>query len=698
MTCTLFITEHKPHGGFGENSAVVNLGVAEELGIVVDVSILQYVLIKTKSIPSRQAVAQITIDKAGGVSDGAIAIEQILSNSLQVKTDGSDQVTVTKVDVEQYPEALKLEFDLPDASTRSWTRKDVEFLENWTKNCTMVFWAGNHYWLHTDNSTIRARLKRTEPDNELCIRGSNTTIVFEGIPEKLSGGDVSLDDVGGLDEIITQFREIVQLPIELPSVFQEIGVSTPNGVLLHGPPGCGKTMLARALANDMKVNFESITGPELTSKYVGEGEKKLREVWDRAAKKAPSIIFIDEIDSIAGIRDEASGQEHVIRMVGQLLGLMDGIEQRHDVIVIGATNKPSAIDPTFRRPGRFDREIEINMPDKAARQDILSKYLQRSSLGDDVNVKDLASRTVGYSGADLANLWKEAGLACIRRSTEYDAKSNSYHEKFSSELTIHMQDFEDAFKWVNPSTMRDMDVSVPERQLSDVVGRDIQISELKQQLEWRFSKKEQAFQLETGGVLLTGRSGAGKTMLIEAMGCEYKASLINVDCGILSAQILREAQRTLGRVFTKAKQLAPSILVFDRIDSLFGGSTPTRTMTFINILTSESRGLQYFDVFLVATASKKDEELPDRLNDSIFPNHIELDELEGSNGVSLFRREIETRCSVELTDDFIELTAQGMNGGEIVSLINRILRVMHNRGTECLDEALMKELPKGFNR
>ena len=348
---------------------------------------------------------------------------------------------------------------------------------------------------------------------------------LEGVPQ------VSYEDIGGIGDQVKRVREIIELPLRHPELFARLGIDSPKGVLLFGPPGTGKTLLAKAVANESDANFFSIQVPEIVSKFVGEAEERLREIFMKAEENAPSIIFIDEIDAIAPKREEVVGEVEK-RIVAQLLTLMDGLKSRGKVVVIGATNRPNAIDPALRRPGRFDREIELGVPDKIGRKEILQIHTRGMPLEKDVNLDELASFTHGYVGADLAALCREAAMKTLRRLLP---KINLEDETISVEilesLTITKKDFEDAFKEVQPTAMREVMIEVPNVKWNDVGGLEEVKNELKEAIEWPLKHPEMFKRMgikPPRGILLFGPPGTGKTLMAKAVATESEANFISI--------------------------------------------------------------------------------------------------------------------------------------------------------------------------
>ncbi|MFB6080099.1 MAG: AAA family ATPase [Haloferacaceae archaeon] len=379
---------------------------------------------------------------------------------------------------------------------------------------------------------------------------------------------VAYEDIGGLDEELDRVRETIELPLSEPELFARLGIDPPKGVLLYGPPGTGKTLIARAVANEVSATFVSISGPEITSKYKGESEERLREVFDEARKQAPSVVFFDELDSIAAEREGGEGMEN--RIVGQLLSLMDGLEARGDVVVIGATNRIDALDPALRRGGRFDREIEIGVPNEAGRREILEVHTRRMPLGEGVDLDRLAARTHGFVGADLASLVTEAAMAALRRVRRGSAGAGR-EGRATEDLRVRRDDFETAMASVAPSAMREYVAERPTEGFEAVGGLDGPKAALERAVTWplRYGPLFEAAAAEPPtGVLLYGPPGTGKTLLARAIAAESGVNFVSVDGPELLDRYVGESERAVRAVFERARQAAPAILFFDELDAI----------------------------------------------------------------------------------------------------------------------------------
>ena len=449
----------------------------------------------------------------------------------------------------------------------------------------------------TENTQVRVSTKTIEIKEEI-------------IP------DVTYEDIGGLSEEIRKIREMVELPMKHPELFNRLGIEPPAGVLLHGPPGTGKTLLAKAVANETDSNFVLVNGPEIMNKFYGESEKKIRQIFEDAAEKAPSIIFIDEIDAIAPKREETRGEVER-RVVAQLLTMMDGLNKRGNVTVIGATNRPNAIDEALRRPGRFDREIIFGVPNKKGRLEILKIHTRNMPLAKDVDIEALAEITHGFVGADLSALAKEAAMNVLRRIIpELNLKEKvNLSDELLNKLIIYDKDFKESLRIVRPSAMREVLVEKPSVKWTDIGGLEKLKQELKEVVEWPMSYPDSFERMgikAPRGVLLYGPPGTGKTLLAKAVANETNANFLLVKGPELLSMWLGESEKGLRKIFEKARQAAPSIIFFDEIDSIASrrgmeaqGSRTTERM--VNQILTEMDGLEELtDVVVMAATNRPD--------------------------------------------------------------------------------------------
>ena len=461
----------------------------------------------------------------------------------------------------------------------------------------------------------------TNPSGPVIINDSTEIIVSEEsskaiqISKEGATASITYEDIGGLGDAVERVREMIELPLRHPELFKRLGVEAPKGVLLHGPPGTGKTLLAKAVANETNSTFYTIGGPEIMSKYYGESEEKLRSIFEQAEKSAPSIIFIDEIDSIAPKRDEVSGEVER-RIVAQLLSLMDGMTTRGKVVVIAATNRVNAIDPALRRPGRFDREIEIGVPNRDGRLEVLQIHTRGMPMEKDVNLEKLADISHGFVGADLQSLAKEAAMRALRRVLpEINLSSESIPLDTLRKIVVRMQDFMDVIKEMEPSAMREVFVEVPDIKWEDIGGLSSIKQELQEAVEWPL-KYNQIFTYSDAtppkGILLYGPPGTGKTLMAKAAANESEANFISIKGPELLSKWVGESEKGVREIFRKARQAAPCIIFFDEMDAItparggsFGDSHVTERV--ISQFLTELDGLEILtNVVVIAATNRPD--------------------------------------------------------------------------------------------
>ena len=461
----------------------------------------------------------------------------------------------------------------------------------------------------------------TNPSGPVIITDSTKITVSEesakAVQISKEGGapSITYEDIGGIRNEVARVREMIELPLRHPELFKRLGVEAPKGVLLHGPPGTGKTLLAKAVANETNASFYTIGGPEIMSKYYGESEEKLRNIFEQAEKNAPSIIFIDEIDSIAPKREEVSGEVER-RIVAQLLSLMDGMSSRGKVVVIGATNRVNAVDPALRRPGRFDREIEIGVPDRDGRLEVLQIHTRGMPLAKDVDLEKLADISHGFVGADLQALSKEAAMRALRRVLpQIDLSSESIPSETLKKIIVTMQDFTGVIKEMEPSAMREVFVEVPNVKWDDIGGLPDIKEELQEAVEWPLKYQGLFTVVDAAppkGILLYGPPGTGKTLMAKAAANESEANFISIKGPELLSKWVGESEKGIREVFRKARQAAPCLIFFDEIDAIaptrgggFGDSNVTERV--ISQLLTELDGLEILtNVVVIAATNRPD--------------------------------------------------------------------------------------------
>lgn len=502
---------------------------------------------------------------------------------------------------------------------------------------------------------------------------------LRGVPQ------VTYEDIGGLTDEIKKVREMIELPLRHPEIFEKLGIEAPKGVLLYGPPGTGKTLLAKAVANESNAHFISISGPEIMSKFYGESEARLREIFKEAREKAPSIIFVDEIDSIAPKREEVTGEVER-RVVSQMLSLMDGLEARGKVIVISATNRPNAIDPALRRPGRFDREIEIKVPDKRGRKDILAIHTRNMPLTDNVRLDKVAGLSHGYVGADLEYLCKEAAMKCLRRLLpELNLEDEKIPPETLDKLVVNADDFNRALIEVTPSGMREVFIENPDVKWEEVGGLSEVKRELQEAVEWPM-KYPQLYETlghrMPRGILLHGPSGTGKTLLAKAVATQSEANFVSVRGPELLSKWVGESERGIREIFRRARQASPCVVFFDEIDSIApvrgaGGETAVAERVVSQLLTELDGMENMHGVVVLAATNRADMIDPALLRPGRFDKIIQIPLPDKQSRKSILEINAEKIPVVDdkdspdkvLLDKIAEIT-DGLSGADVASIAN----------------------------
>jgi len=512
---------------------------------------------------------------------GIIQIDGIIRENAQIGLD--EKASIEKV---VYEPARKITLS-PITISGLRGEKDTRYIGRLLEGLPLVVGDRVRATLFGSKSCDFKILSATPKEGVLIIQPTTVIRIELKEGEQKRRLKISYEDIGGLGKQIQRIREMIELPLKYPQIFERIGIDAPKGVLLHGPPGCGKTLIARAVANETDAYFTSISGPEVMAKYYGESEGRLRSMFEDAKANAPAIIFIDEIDSIAPKREEMGGEKQVERrVVAQLLALLDGLESRGQVIVIGATNIPNVLDPALRRPGRFDREISIPIPDKNSRLEILQIHTRGMPLAEDVDLEKLAAITHGFVGADLEALAREAAMAAIRKilpKVDFELADLPYETLL--ELKVTADNFMEALKEIEPSAIREVFIEVPDVKWSDVGGLENIKNQLIETIEWPLKYPELFAKAQTNppkGLLLFGLPGTGKTLTAKAVANESGVNFISVKGPELISKYMGESERGIREIFKKAKQAAPTIIFFDEIDALvpirgIGGGDSTHT-------------------------------------------------------------------------------------------------------------------------
>ncbi|MCC7553288.1 MAG: CDC48 family AAA ATPase [Methanobacteriaceae archaeon] len=515
-------------------------------------------------------------------------------------------------------------------------------------------------------STKPAGIVRIGPNTQVELHENPVDVSkIEGVSNLV---DISYEDIGGLKEEVKKVREMIEIPLKRPELFDKLGIAPPKGVLMHGPPGTGKTLLAKAVANESDAHFILINGPEIMSKYVGGSEENLREFFEEAEENAPSIIFIDELDAIAPKREETQGEVER-RTVAQLLTLMDGLKSRGQVIVIGATNRPDSLDQALRRPGRFDREIEIGVPDKEERKEVLEIHTRSMPLSEDVDLAKIADTTHGFVGADLESLCKEAAMRVVRRIIPDIKSDEEIPEEVLKKIIVTKKDFREALKEIQPSALREVLVQIPDIKWDDVGGLNDVKQELQEAIEWPLKYPDSFSKLGVRpprGVLLYGIPGTGKTLLAKAVASESEANFISIKGPELLSKWVGDSEKGVREVFRKAKQTAPTVIFFDELDSIAGARSGNDvdsgvTKRVVNQLLTEMDGMEELeDVAVIAATNRPDILDPGLMRPGRFDRHIKVDTPDEDTRLSIF--EVHTKKMPLAEDVNLKKLAKNTDG------------------------------------
>jgi len=628
-------------------------------------------------VGKRRTVALVWPGYPEDYGKGLVRIDGYTRNNAGVSID--EKVAVKKIEAKK---ATKVTF-APGEPLRILGAE--EYLRHLLEG--RVVTRGDHIPLGIMGRKIDLTVISVQPPAPAVIISADTKVIIsEGKAEAAIREipRITYEDIGGLSEAIRKIREMVELPLKYPEIFERLGVEAPKGVLLHGPPGTGKTLLAKAVANETNAAFFSISGPEIMSKYYGESEERLREIFKQAEENAPSIIFIDEIDAIAPKREEVTGEVEK-RVVSQLLALMDGLKPRGRVVVIGATNRPNALDPALRRPGRFDREIEIGVPNKQGRLEILQIHTRGMPLAEDGDLEKIANVTHGFVGADLEALCKEAAMRALRRIIpEIDFEKETIPAEILNEISVTMNDFMEALKDVEPSAMREVLVEVPTVRWNDIGGLKEAKLELQEAVEWPLKYFEIFQHMDAKppkGILLYGPPGTGKTLLAKAVANESEANFISIKGPEVLSKWVGESERAIREVFRKAKQAAPSIIFFDEIDAIApirgsGVGDSHVTERVISQLLTEMDGLEELrGVIVIAATNRPDIIDPALLRPGRFDKLLYIPPPDLEARKEILRIHTRKKPLAEDVDlDEIAKKTEGYTGADLEAVCNTALK------------------------
>jgi transitional endoplasmic reticulum ATPase len=644
----------------GSGMAVIDREALGELGV----SSGDFVAIEGRD--GGRAVARVWPSNTSDAGRGIVRIDGQLRQAANASIDDRVEVERTSVDPAErvtvaLPQSSRVGGDLGPHLREQLTDQAV------TAGQTVALPVGFGLFSGRAGRRIPLTVVDTQPGGPVVVQ--NTTdigILDRSAPESAVEPDesgpataVTYEDIGGLDDELEQVREMIELPMRHPELFGTLGVEPPKGVLLHGPPGTGKTLIARAVANEIDAQFRTISGPEIMSKYYGESEEQLREVFETAEENAPAIVFIDELDSIAPKREDVSGDVER-RVVAQLLSLMDGLEERGQITVIGTTNRIDAVDPALRRPGRFDREIEIGVPDRDGREEILRIHTRGMPLDDSVDLEQYAENTQGFVGADLENLAREGAMHALRRvRPELDLDEEEIPAAVLDSIAVTEDDLRRALRGIEPSALREVYVEVPDVAWEDVGGLDDVKKQLQETVQWPLEHTDayERVALDPAkGVLLHGPPGTGKTLLAKAVANEASANFISVKGPELFDRYVGESERGVREVFSTARENAPTVVFFDEIDAV--ASARGRGVGDSNVgervvsqLLTELDGLEELeDVVVVATTNR-----PDLIDDALLrpgrlDRHVEVGEPDEAARREIFEIHTQGRSLAEDVD------------------------------------------------
>ncbi len=559
---------------------------------------------------------------------------------------------------------------------------------------------------------LKLAVVSTNPNGIVKI-GSNTNVEIQTEPVDLSKiegvknvVDVSYEDIGGLKEEVKKVREMIEIPLKRPELFEKLGIAPPKGVLMHGPPGTGKTLLAKAVASESDAHFILINGPEIMSKYVGGSEENLREFFEEAEENSPSIIFIDELDAIAPKREETQGEVER-RTVAQLLTLMDGLKSRGQVVVIGATNRPDSLDQAIRRPGRFDREIEIGVPDAEERKEVMEIHTRGMPLDEDVDLDEIADTTHGFVGADLESLCKEAAMRVVRRVLPDIKGDEKIPEETLKKIIVNKDDFKKALKEIQPSALREVLVQIPDIKWTDIGGLENAKQELQEAVEWplKYPENFEKFGVKPPkGTMLFGSPGTGKTLLAKAVANESEANFIAVKGPELLSKWVGESEKGVREIFRKARQTAPTVVFFDEIDSIAStrGDSSTDsgvTQRVVNQLLTEIDGMEELqDVAIIAATNRPDIIDPGLMRPGRFDRHIKVDNPNEDGRLAIFQ--VHTKDMPLAKNVKLEKLAKDTDGyvGADIEAVCREAAMLTLRDNIEADEVTMKYFSKAMEK
>jgi transitional endoplasmic reticulum ATPase len=677
LTRTVILVE-SPHQG--DHLAWVSINDAEGLGVAQEILTKFVFVVVTNTVEDKRAYARLYI--SAEIPVGAVGLQEHIARNCQVRAGGQVLIQVWEpLSVAQVAKTISVQLQDSHALT---LLDEVEDLRQRLEDSKLTLEVGHTVSYVILNKVLWLSVSATEPADTPVICGEETRLIVEGLQFKStsdSNTKATFTEIGGLEQAIGRIRELVILPLLHPQIFTKLGIQPSKGIILHGPPGSGKTLLARTVAKNINATFFSINGPEILSKFYGDSEMRLREVFAKAHNAAPSIVFIDELDSIVPSRENVSGDLE-IRIVSQLLVLMDGLVEREGVVVIGATNRLHAIDPALRRPGRFDCEIEILPPNTNERKEILEVHSRSMQLAEDVVLQDIARRTVGFVGADLAALCQEAALSVVRRI--FGSKLGGDISWDDSSLVVTAEDFRDALRLVQPSAFRVLDQPDASSSWEELIGLESVKKDLAELIEWPLTHREeiQHFGVEVNqSVLLVGPPLSGKTTLITALARHLNISLIYIRAEDLVGQWRRESEQVIRKIFRRARLTEPSLVFVDHLEQLFllTVSESDLPAQILGLIQYEMDQLRYSSlVFLIAAIRDTSESAASLEKSSLFTDvvHIEIPDKEDIKKAINFKLGAYLADEIDLDSLSQSLNDLSLSTGQVFQVCERAARTV----------------------